>query len=313
MNRITIILLVMMSVGCTTSNFKKIDHVYEPTDHPKHQLRKHTDLEYLSCNHRYFDLMSNYQLEGAKNYYVFSLMSSNIYRDTSSPYYVIPNWKLESRHQSDSGLVVDVYSYNFGEEYSVVYKGTDFSEGNDWATNFALVQPNQYKEAFDHLNQFVNEHQDKKIYVTGHSLGGGIALNMAQRIDGVTAVAFNSSPRAFFNTDENVKNKKVHLYEAGEILGPLNRTWLWLKTDNLEKYKYNYLDFLWWTFSPVQEHGMYLFSRGLLITAIQAGSEDALFTFTRNIERSSAEETEWHVCESLYNKSMQPTAKAAAD
>ncbi|WP_028866995.1 lipase family protein [Psychromonas arctica] len=302
MNRTIVILIMLMSAGCTTSNFRKIDHTYESKDHPEHQLRKHTDLQYLSCNYRYFDWMSDYQLEGAKDYYVFSLMASNVYRDSSSPYYAIPSWELESRYESDSGLVIDVYNFNSGEKYSVVYKGTDFSEGNDWATNFALVEPNQYSEAFEHLSKFVKENTNKEIYVTGHSLGGGIALNMAQRIEGVEAVVFNSSPRAFFNVDENVKNKKIHLFETGEILGPLNRTWLWLRTDNLQRYKYNYLDFLWWTFSPVKEHGMYLFSRGLLLTAIQAGSDSALVAFKNNIGRNKAEDIEWYVCESLYNK-----------
>ena len=296
-------LSLILLCGCTTSNLRSVDHAVDLGQHKKHWLNKRSKLEYMSCNHGYYDWMSDKQFDAARDYFVFSIMASNVYRDLNSPYYVIPDWKLIDRRESDSGLTIDVYKSLVFPRFSVVYRGTDFKEKNDWATNFAIVNPNQYREAYQHLKGFVADKSQAEIYVTGHSLGGGIALNMAQRIEGVSAVAFNSSPRAFFRPDSSIRNPMVHIYETGEILGPLNRSWLRLRAPRIDPVKFNYLDFLWWTVSPLREHSMYLLSRGLLLTAIEAESEEAKRTFVSNVERAEAVAVEWEQCRNLYDES----------
>jgi pimeloyl-ACP methyl ester carboxylesterase len=61
---------------------------------------------------------------------------------------------------------------------------------------------------------------DTKIIVTGHSLGGGIALEVSLKRENVDAYVFNTSPR--FSADGyNIDNKRVSVVEHGEILKAL--------------------------------------------------------------------------------------------
>lgn len=291
MNRHLIFLLpIVFLVGCTTSDLQEVDSNVDRRDYPAHPLsvpRKANNdpvyLKYLSCDHNYYNWMDDLQLNAAAEGYAFALMCSNVYRDVKDPYYQIPDWQLQSRHESPSGLTFDIYQSEMENKYAFVYRGTD-TKLNDWLTNIAIVEPNQYREAYQELAGFVLEHPGAEIIVTGHSLGGGIALNMAQRVENVTAIAFNASPRAFYKRNAEVKNRLVHIFEAGEALAFLNRGWLILKIDGLERYRYNYLDFYLRTISPVHEHSMYRLSRGLLISAVHQGDESALEAFRVNVD-----------------------------
>lgn len=181
----------------------------------------------------------------------------------------------------------------------MAYKGTDFKSLADWRANGSLIEPRQFKQAYRHLAALRAAHPGAKVMVTGHSLGGAIALNMSLRFDNVPAVVFNTSPNLFFHTKFK-NNERIHLYETGEILGPFNRTLVRAGLPQIKPYKYNFMDFYGRYFSPVPEHSMYLLSRGVLISAIHGGGEGAREAFVANIDAEAAKRTEWAVCAPLY-------------
>ncbi len=68
-------------------------------------------------------------------------------------------------------------------------------------------------------------HKNEDISVTGHSLGGGIALGISVRY-GIDAVVFDSSPRIFDGLcDNHCKAKRVLIYQNNEFLEKARKKW----------------------------------------------------------------------------------------
>lgn len=77
-----------------------------------------------------------------------------------------------------------------------------------------------------------------------------------------------------------------------------------------ERLRFNFMDFNWHnSLKPVAEHGMYPFSRALLISAVANGSAVARETFRRNIDRNQAMAEDAETCGALL-ESATPVADA---
>jgi hypothetical protein len=261
-------------------------------------------LHFYNCKKSKLSNDSRQIIEAKKNY-AYALMASNSYAyNMNIPEYKINNWKKISRKESDSGLSVEVYESLTGlKEIVVVYEGTNTGSFNDWKFNLALTVPQQFDEALRHLVTLRSENPNVKITTVGHSLGGGLALNMSMLVEDVSAVAFNSSPRAFWgDIDQNNGNSRKHLYETGEVLNAFSRTYLRARlhtNKQLYPVKYNFLDFTN-LLKPISEHSMYRISRGLMLLAIKGGSEEAKKDFRSNIPREKALK-DWRYCKLIYN------------
>lgn len=264
-------------------------------------------LFHLSCTDQYPDGSSVYAVfdadrdtpasrsELAKRHYLHAAMASNTYRSPDTkPVFAIPGWQVLDSLRSDSGLLIDVYgdggTLGDSAQLVVAYRGTDAASLKDWGNNLALREPAQYREAYAHLKALRKAYPDARLTATGHSLGGGIALNMSLRMDGVDAVGFNPSPRIHFGrTSTAHRNYRASLFEVGEMLDLVSGPWTRLRLPGETSYgNYNFLDYRTTTFSPVPEHGIYELTRGLLLVATTRGSVEARRMFVANIDRDEA-------------------------
>ena len=321
---ISAVIILLVISGCSSMNLHEVyrkDDVVSSGDHPLDKAGECEDkswLPYRSCGYHFFECKNqnpwtndSQQVVQAVENFEYAMMASNSYKyDPTTIAYEISRWTQVSRMESDSGLSIDVYERRTNsqviEEVAIVYEGTNFDSANDWKFNFAITQPNQYKEAVKHAQVVRNKYQGIPITAVGHSLGGGLALNVSMHIENVKGIAFNSSPRAFWgDEDQDNANPRVHLYEVGEILSPMTRTYLRIRLsgDQMLPVKYNYLDYTNTT-QAISEHSMYNLSRGLLLTAIKGGSQEAIEAFTTNIGQEKAKIDNVY-CPKIFNQQVE--------
>lgn len=120
------------------------------------------------------------------------------------------NWEFQERINSDVGLSLDYYFNNKDTKVFMVmvaFRGTesflnwdDMVNGNFSPVTRWLPSKNQYQMAISEFNNIRQKAElsahGKSIYyfVTGHSLGGGLAQHVAETFPCVSAVVFNTSP-----------------------------------------------------------------------------------------------------------------------
>lgn len=158
-------------------------------------------------------------------YATFAILSHNAYK-RNPPLALPPGWSevTERRFDTGEGLAYAVFERSEGRrvaEVVVAFRGTD--DVHDWVHNLDPFYRKQGKPAADAFKR-VAEHygpQRAKLSATGHSLGGGLALEMALKFPGVEAIAFNSSPILKAGDHRIMDNKRTSVWEAGEILAPL--------------------------------------------------------------------------------------------
>ncbi len=142
-----------------------------------------------------------------------------------------------------SNLQFDIWEDSNSNKTIIAFKGT--KEKIDWVTgNLAMGIAIPYKSAKKHVREYINAHPDRKVSVTGHSLGGGLALSVSFW-EGVDAIAFNASPRIF----DGMKNadapaNRLTVFQQGEILQKIRR---WypkflnkIKPDQIVETSFNY-------------------------------------------------------------------------
>jgi hypothetical protein len=126
-----------------------------------------------------------------------------------------------------TGLAYDVYR-NTDNRVIVAYRGTD-SKWDYAMSNVALGVSIPYKSAKKKLTELIDLHPDKKVAVTGHSLGGGLALSMSTH-QGVEAYTFDASPRVFDGLGDHQKPAtRVLVFQDGEILEKFRDKWWKMK------------------------------------------------------------------------------------
>ena len=116
-------------------------------------------------------------------------------------------WELVESISKSSGMQAGVYNNRDTGELTLAFRGTEtcgfpcsFSETKaylldvaaDTALTFGFVN-DQFKHAFNFAQDVVNRYPGRKITVTGHSLGGGLAQAVGAVL-GLETFAFNSSP-----------------------------------------------------------------------------------------------------------------------
>lgn len=245
-----------------------------------------------SCNASISFKRDDAKAKVAKESYLYAILSNNVYRDSKAkPIYFIPDLDDPVRYESDNGLAMEEYRIMKDgklNEIIVVFEGTSFSSIEDWKANLSIYyEPKQYNQAKKRMELVVKEAKEKGVRVTatGHSLGGGIALNMSYHYEGVDAFVFNTSPRAFFDAKDIPNNKRVSVGESGDILGA--GRWLWhKKLSNVPTYTYNFMKFNKGLTRGVNEHSIYYLSRGLLLYAASVGDKKASRIFEENVLKS---------------------------
>jgi pimeloyl-ACP methyl ester carboxylesterase len=124
-----------------------------------------------------------------------------------------------------SGLAYDIFEKKDTNETIIAFRGTDNKK--DYLTANLAPWPFsiQYAAARKVVRLYLEGNPTKKLTVTGHSLGGGLALSASVRL-GVDAVVFDSSPRIFDGKgDKHEPATRVMIYEAGEILERVRKIW----------------------------------------------------------------------------------------
>lgn len=275
-----------------------------------HEITSSRHLQYLSCDYRSQDLArgassmflhSTDHLDMAPRAFAYAAMANNVYRSPDDkPVFRLPGWTLTERKESASGLVLEVLERRDAgrlAEVVVAYKGTDFEEKNDWRANLSINrEPVQYEEAQGHFEGLLNKpaYAGVPITVTGHSLGGGIALNVSLRHSTqarpIRAFVFNTSPRGFYTPiDFDVRAERVLIDERADFLWAGRLPWARkLGRLNATKLTYNFLDFNYFTGKNIEEHSIYLLTRGLLLMAIHRDSDYARKVFAANVTMEHA-------------------------
>lgn len=231
------------------------------------------------------------RIDLSKKYFDLALMSNNVYEDIND-LYVLPDWNLLLAINSRSGLDMHVYGdrNNIKDSSKIVFAFGGTKQLSDWKANFSFVgyQPLQYKQAFDEVESIIKENPNAKFFATGHSLGGGIALNLAYQNPKVQSVVFNPSPRAFFKRKYKIERERrpVVFLEKGEILTGATFKWTKFRLGNPEIVNFNALDYLGLG-QNFSEHNMYDLSRTVLHIALVHGDIRAKEYFTSNISKNS--------------------------
>jgi pimeloyl-ACP methyl ester carboxylesterase len=159
-------------------------------------------------------------------------------------------WKPSARRYSSGGSEDNGFAYSVWEredeasgELAVViaFRGTD--EIEDWYANFRPItrlftSDDQYTRSRDVAEQILDALATAstgpyRIYLTGHSLGGGLAQHVlySEPTRFAQAIVFNSSPvtgyldfpgadrRAYCRCDDDTEPRIYRISERGELLG----------------------------------------------------------------------------------------------
>ncbi|WP_421352316.1 YqiA/YcfP family alpha/beta fold hydrolase [Aeromonas sp. 604443] len=187
--------------------------------------------------------------EIAKKSVLYSMMACNSYHNADRLYFDLSTlgWKQltsdgmpvsmtkpNSKYNAStpptvsysSGLAYDIYEQENTNNIIIAYRGTD--EKKDYLTaNFSVPPFNtQYKQAISDFESYINKNPDKNIVVTGHSLGGGLALCISVRF-GIKAFVFDSSPRIFDGIEnKNEPAERYSIFESGEVLSYIRGIWI---------------------------------------------------------------------------------------
>ena len=174
--------------------------------------------------------------EVAAKYAIYSMIASNSYHKTDRVKFPVEklgwiqvdgNGKPTDSptEERKSGLAYDIFEKENSNEVVFAFRGTDRKK--DYLTANLAIWPFsiQYTQAKKAFGEYIKSHPDKKVTVTGHSLGGGLALSMSVRY-GVDAVVFDSSPRIFDGLgDKHLPATRILIYEGGEILAVVRNLW----------------------------------------------------------------------------------------
>jgi hypothetical protein len=122
-----------------------------------------------------------------------------------------------------TGLAYDIYVHDQGD-VAMAFRGTN-SKWDWFIANFAFPFSIHYWSAFKHLRIVKAQYGERLKTVTGHSLGGGIALGISARY-GVDAVVFDPSPRIFDGLGDHHKlAKRWAIFQEGDPLQIARRCW----------------------------------------------------------------------------------------
>lgn len=155
---------------------------------------------------------------------------------------VVDQWVLVDKKDKNSGMQAAVYYNQETDEVVLAFRGTEscdfpcsFSEtaeflldsAADALLTFGFVDT-QFEDAMDYAQDVLNRVQGRKIIVTGHSLGGGLAQAVGASF-GLETFAFNSAPvpddffKDFPPTLPPEELREI-IYVLGDIHDPVSNT-----------------------------------------------------------------------------------------
>ena len=199
----------------------------------------------------------------AANYALYAVLSHNIYRN-EAVYFRLPNeWQNVYSFGDSTGLNYKIFEkLQKGKvvEAVMVFRGTE--NGRDWIKgNFTNTQ---YKHARAHISRFITGYKDIPKTLTGHSLGGDLAIYASYEFDDVTAVGFNTNTREYHGQIR--PNTRVIISEKGDFEKKFSHIWnpkRWMTSANLPGIFYQQYDFV----APgvVKAHESYPLAQGLIM------------------------------------------------
>jgi len=198
------------------------------------------------CSNRYLDMNEYYQhpetsgaafrkrLALSEKGYLYSLAAAYTLQSPKSDKYNfrLPSYmtKIDSLSRNDkSGFQAETFiiiNPSTGNKNVVVaFRGTD--QFKDWYKHNAWLWPNQFEPARNYIKDVVAhpESNGLDLIVSGYSLGGGLAVHVAQHPDTrgyvIEAWALNPSPRTGVPREED---KRIYMLTAeDEVLNILRR------------------------------------------------------------------------------------------
>lgn len=176
----------------------------------------------------------------AEEYALYAMMASNAYLDGERSYFPIERlgWirvdqKARPTNKNSyspkflgklfSNLQFDIWEHQYSNKTVISFKGSD--EKIDWLTNLPPTPISvQYKSAKKKVKKYLKKHKNKReVILTGHSLGGGLALSVSLWL-GLDAVVFNSTPRMYDGFgDRNKPANRIAIYQEGDVLQKLRK------------------------------------------------------------------------------------------
>ncbi len=172
--------------------------------------------------------------KAAEKYALYAMMASNSYLKEGRTYFPVEDlgWirvDLDGNPTSNnsyspswfgrlfSNLQYDIWVNKQSNMAVISFKGTD--EKIDWVDgNLAIVVSIPYKSAKKHVKDYIKEHPGQQVVLTGHSLGGGLALSVSLW-EGIDAYVFNTSPRVFDGLENHASPAaRKAIYQEGDIL-----------------------------------------------------------------------------------------------
>jgi len=218
-------------------------------------------------------------LELANMLAVPAMMASNTYLDSDRTYFPLEilGWQkisLEGMpiiYQENtykpktswgrifSNLQFDIWEHKQLGKTVFAFKGTD--EKIDWLIGnltFGISIP--YKSAKKHVRKYMERNPVQNVSLTGHSLGGGLALSVSVW-EGIDAIVFNTSPRIFDGMkDMNKPAKRIAVYQEKDILQLIRKVYPKFR----EKIKQDDIIRTNFTYSNGSNHRADLLAEGIL-------------------------------------------------
>ncbi len=164
----------------------------------------------------------------AKKTWLYAQLASNVYRDEANE---PQDFRLgddivllDAQGNDGIGLAYSVYERRGPAgpiERIIAFRGTEGFLGKEgrkdwWYGNLTMAQQRRGLNVYDDWRNRP-EASGMPVSVTGHSLGGGISIQVSLCRRNVDTYVFNSSPR-FQDCHETISNNRYSVVEYGEIL-----------------------------------------------------------------------------------------------
>lgn len=193
-----------------------------------------TAIKHLEQYKNYENDYTPINAEIANKYALYAMMSANAYHDLEPFPLNILNWELvdldgistvnatfdEGCGIIDTGLAYDIYKQKSTNKVVFAFRGTDEIWCDFFKANTGVLFALQYEEAFNEIEKFLAKESINKddVIVTGHSLGGGLAIAISIRY-GIDAFVFDSSPVINSLSSSGIEPaNRVLIFQKGEFL-----------------------------------------------------------------------------------------------